>query len=76
MVDYHDLCLKKYILFQTLKCFICRKKNEKRFSCIAKIYTKTNYKYKNSFDDSKPSKFMIYFDANNLYGWAMSQYLP
>ena len=24
----------------------------------------------------KPSKFIIYLDMNNLYGWAMSEYLP
>ena len=24
----------------------------------------------------KPSKFIIYLDMNNLYGWAMNEYLP
>ena len=27
-------------------------------------------------DSSKKSKFILYWDANNLYGWAMCQYLP
>ena len=25
------------------------------------------------YDSSKPSKYIIYLDANNLYGWAMSK---
>ena len=29
-----------------------------------------------SYDSSKESKFIMYWDANNLYGWAMSWYLP
>ena len=28
------------------------------------------------FDKTKPSTFIQYLDANNLYGWAMSQKLP
>ena len=28
------------------------------------------------YDSSEESKFIMYFDANNLYGWPMSQYLP
>ena len=28
------------------------------------------------YDKSKPTKYLQYLDANNLYGWAMSQLLP
>ena len=28
------------------------------------------------YDESKPTKCLQYLDANNLYGWAMSQPLP
>ena len=28
------------------------------------------------YDEKAPSKHIMYLDANNLYGWAMSQYLP
>ena len=28
------------------------------------------------YDSSKESKFIVYLNANDLYGWAMSQYLP
>ena len=28
------------------------------------------------YNSEKPSKYIMYLDANNLYGWAMSQYLP
>ena len=29
-----------------------------------------------NYDSSKPKQHLVYWDANNLYGWAMSQYLP
>ena len=28
------------------------------------------------FDKTKPSKYIEYLDANNLYGWAMCENLP
>ena len=28
------------------------------------------------YNSNEESKFIMYLDANNLYGWAMSQYLP
>ena len=29
-----------------------------------------------NYDHTKPSKYILYLDMNNLYGWAMSGYLP
>ena len=45
-------------------------------SYIAKRYAKVNDKYMKHYDPKKPSKFITYLDGNNLYGWAMSGYLP
>ena len=39
-------------------------------------YSKTYSKYMKSYDDTKPSKYIMYLHANNLYGWKMSQYFP
>ena len=45
-------------------------------SYIANRYRKANNKYMKKYNEKTPSKYIIYLDANNLYGWAMSQYLP
>ena len=46
------------------------------FSYISKRHSKANNKYMECYDSSKESKYITYLDANNLYGWATSQYLP
>ena len=48
----------------------------RRISYIAKKYARANNKYMNNYDSKKPSTFITYLDMNNLYGWAMSEYLP
>ena len=45
-------------------------------SYIANRYGKANNKYMSGYNPDEPNKYIMYLDANNLYGWAMSQYLP
>ena len=45
-------------------------------SMITHRYSQANNKYMKNYDKNKNSKYIFYLDANNLYGWAMSQYLP
>ncbi|XP_065650459.1 uncharacterized protein LOC136078605 [Hydra vulgaris] len=45
-------------------------------STISNRLGKSNNKYMDNYDETKPSKFIQYLDANNLYGWAMSKPLP
>ena len=42
----------------------------------SKRHVKANNHYLEDFDVTKPENYIMYWDANNLYGWAMSQYLP
>ena len=45
-------------------------------SSIMKRFSKANHKGLDDYDPEKPNKHILYLDANNLYGWAMSKPLP
>ena len=42
---------------------------------ISKRFALANHTMLDKFDMNKRLQHLIYLDANNLYGWAMSQYL-
>ena len=43
---------------------------------ISKRYAEANNKYMKDYNPNEESTFIQYLDANNLYGWAMTQNLP
>lgn len=45
-------------------------------SFAGKRYVKANNKYLADFDPEKPTSFLLYIDARNLYGHSMSEPLP
>ena len=47
-----------------------------RISFISNRYIKANSNYLKSYDPKQESKHVIYFDTNNLYGYAMFKFLP
>ena len=45
-------------------------------STVTGRYSKANNPYMEDYDPKKETAYIQYLDANNLYGWAMSRYLP
>ncbi|XP_077977139.1 uncharacterized protein LOC144432741 [Glandiceps talaboti] len=45
-------------------------------SYISTGHAKANNPYMKDYDSTQESKYIMYLDANNLYGWAMVQSLP
>ena len=45
-------------------------------SMVSKRHAVANNKYVKGYNSSKSSSFILYLDANNLYGRAMQEYLP
>ena len=45
-------------------------------SYIAHRHAVANNKYMKNYNPERESSYIMYLDANNLYGWAMSQSLP
>ena len=45
-------------------------------STITHRHAVANYKYMENYNPKEESSYIPYLDANNLYGWAMSQKLP
>ena len=58
----------KYIFFEAAK--------RGGISVISHRYAKANIPGQESYDRNKPTSYLMYLDANNLYGWALMQHLP
>ena len=45
-------------------------------SMVSNRHAKANKPHTADYDPEKDNNYIMYYDANNLYGWAMSQSLP
>ena len=69
--------IKLDLLFDPDMLLMVQKGIRGGISMISNRHGTANNKYMgDSYDPSKPSTFIQYLDANNLYGWAMSKPLP
>ena len=68
--------IKLKLISGIYKYYFVEKELRGGISYISKRFSETNKKYMKNYDPTKESKYTTDLDANNLYGWAMSQYLP
>ena len=76
-----DACLKMTninleLLSETNMLLMFEKGIRGGISIISNRYGEANNKYMKDYNKNKPSKYLMYLDANNLYGCAMSKKLP
>src|SRR2546421_11646620 len=60
----------------TMHDFVEKAKRGGIFMACKRYFNANNPKMGKVFNPSKPTTWIPYVDANNLYGWAMSQFLP
>ena len=76
-----QICLKKTeveleLLINIDMLLMAEKGTRGQICQVINRYVKANNKYMKSYDKNTTSSFLMYLDANNLYGWAMYQKLP
>ena len=64
-------------LFADIDMLLMVKKRIRGETCHAiHRYVNVNNEYLKNYDTNIISSYLMYLDANNLYGWVMSQQLP
>ena len=76
-----DALLKKtgveFELFTDLEMYLFVERGMRGgISMVSNRYAKASNPLLQDYDPSRPNKYIMYLDANNLYGWAMSKPLP
>ena len=78
MREYHDLYLKTDVLLlcDVFENFRDAKGIRGGTAQLAQRFAKVNNPYVEGFNADKPTNYLMYADADNLYGWDMSSYPP